>query len=243
MKPIIRWTLGKTSKEGVDCLKESIKSWELVYGDQFEKKICYNQIDPKILNNLNVHLIDQSKYENSICHKPNLTSWKFYPPRLNKETHEIFIDNDLIIYKKSPSVEKFLKSKKLFISTTDEGVTIKEKYGRYKNLIPNDLIINSGLFGFPPHYNFQSELKMFFRLFSSLKGWSGHFDEEGVLASLLSRKNLLIIPMEEISICNPNPAIDQPYNLGSSGIHFAGLNRGRIEFWNKYKESSKHYLS
>lgn len=100
-KPIIRWTIGgNVSQHGIDCLGNSINCWKDLYGDSFDYFLCYNNIDVNKLN-FGVNLINQHEHLNSLSIQPNSTAWKLYPPRISLQSHEIFIDNDLIIYKNS----------------------------------------------------------------------------------------------------------------------------------------------
>jgi hypothetical protein len=215
-KPLIRWTIGgDVSEYGINCLGKSVKSMKSLYGDSFDYVICYNNIE-SIRLNFDVCLLNQHDYVDSISIAPNTTSWKLYPPRISLQSHEIFIDNDLIIYNKIPLIDKFLKSKNIFFCT--EGLV--RNFGIYSNDNYKDLKLNSGFFGIPPYFDFSKFIEKKIK-----KDWSTWFDEQGVVASILSENNLEIITLEEISICL------NEFKLGKYGIHFVGLNSYNSDFW------------
>lgn len=219
-KPLIRWTIGNVSQDGIECLFKSISCWKSLYGDLFEYVVCYNNIDVNKLN-FDVNLINQNDFRNSLPISPNLTAWKLYPPRLSLQSHEIFIDNDLIIYKKIPLIDRFLKSKNLFFCT--EG--LKRNFGIYSKDNYKELKLNSGFFGIPPYFDFCKFIENKIK-----KDWTTWFDEQGLVASILSQNNLEIISLEDISIC-----LNQ-FKMGLYGIHFVGLNDKNNYFWREWSK-------
>lgn len=214
-KPIIRWTVGNVSSYGIDCLKQSISSWKSLYGDSFDYYLCYNNIDVNKLN-FDVSLINQNEHLNSLSIGPNLTAWKLYPPRISMESHEIFIDNDLIVYEKIPLIDSFLKSKNIFFCT--EG--LRKNFGLYEKENRENLKINSGFFGIPPYFDFRvfidNEIK---------HEWTGWFDEQGIVSSILSNNDYNLISLDEVAVCL------NEFKFGKYGVHFVGLNGGNNIPW------------
>lgn len=220
MKPIFKWTIGETNKNGYECLIMSIFSFKKFF--DIEVFICHNCLKNKIPNELNqFHLLDQSKYKNDIP-KPKGVAWKLYPPRIDENNHEVSIDNDIVITKKINQIELFLKSNcTLMLEDTSRA------YGRFDKHIPANLKINSGIYGMPPNF----ELKKFIKFYSG-EEWqknalnqynaSETFDEQGIIAlALLSNSRYIIIPNTIITNCE-NDLIE------GDGFHFIGLNRKKF---------------
>ena len=49
-KPILRWTIGQVSTEGMECLKISVDNIVKLYKNNFQLFICYNNIEKNELN-------------------------------------------------------------------------------------------------------------------------------------------------------------------------------------------------
>lgn len=223
MKPLVRWTIGSlNNKDSFDCLERSIKSWKRLYGDLFDCVVCYNGIDSNRIN-LNIKKIDQKDF-NFLCFDPKNTAWKIHPPRLRFDSHEIFIDNDLILYEKIPIIEDFLNSNEIIFCTE----AYKRCYGQYDSFVNSHLKLNTGLFGLPPYFDFGEKIKekCFF-------DWDNWFDEQGLLASIfVDHHDLRMIKLEEVWVC-----VDE-MKMGKYGIHFGGLNRGERKYWFDFLKNS-----
>lgn len=237
-KSIVRWTVGGLVEEdGFICLERSIYFWKKNYGEKFNYFICCN--NKKILSKLQtikgVNLIDQNDFVDSLPFCPKDTFWKFCPPRLDLKNHEIIIDNDLLVYKKSPTIDWFLSQNKKAITTAAHI----PMHGCFKKPLKNtNLKINTGLLGLPPNFDLGAKLKNLFRLFPYDQ--NSHCDDQGAFL-MICKKMLKIIPMEEIYVCNPNENFAK-YKKGDCGIHFAGLNKGLSKYWNIFLNSYNLYL-
>ena len=179
MKPIIRWTIGPVSEDGFKCLNFSVFQFRKLYKDYFRYVICHNGLSDgqkKLLPD--VELVDQSMFISSLPVFPCGPAWKLYPPRLSIESHEIIIDNDVVIYKKPEAIAEFLKEKDMFVVTE----AFKRSYsGIYQKDIPENFNINSGLVCLPPNFDYRKEL-----LKNEFKKWENHFDEQTLVAKVLS---------------------------------------------------------
>jgi hypothetical protein len=229
-KPLVRWTIGGYPHFcGLLCLKKSINSFLKLYKDEFDYIICYNNLFYNQINyikllseNFKIPLYEQSACKN-MPYEPIGNAWKLYPPRLRPHSHEIFIDNDLIINGKSNIINQFLKSKKCSFITEGFG-----NYGKYKKYINSKENVNSGFFGIPPNFPFE-ELIKYYTKNDEIKCWQNYFDEQGIVAScILNHTVCKIIKIDEISICE-NSLIKT--NIGN---HFVKLNEGKTECWNEY---------
>lgn len=232
-KPLARWTIGgQIKEESFLCLERSIYLWKKKYGSKFEYAICANneKILNKVQNIKDVKFINQIDFIESLPFYPKDTFWKFCPPRLNLDGHEIIIDNDLLMYEKSPTIDWFLSQSKSAISTESHA----PMYGCFDKYLKNtNFKINTGLLGMPPNFDMGQKLKNLFVIYPYIQ--SDHCDDQGCFL-MICKKIIKIIPIEEIYVCNPNKNF-AIYKKGTCGTHFAGLNQGNLKYWNIFCKS------
>jgi hypothetical protein len=225
MKPIIRFTIGKTSKEGVDCLRLSIKNLIKLYKEEFEIYVCYNNInikEIKWINDFPIKLVDQNKYKNTLEIQPiNHPCWKLYPPRLDVNNYEIFIDNDLLLSKRL-DFDKFVKNNEFFMSEA-----ILKSYGTLQNKINKQPYLNSGLFGIPAGFDFQKEINSTIKKLN-IKWQNSHYEEQAVVAYIFNKYDFKLISLDEIYVCYKN------FRKAKYGYHFVGLNKNNHKFWKSF---------
>ncbi len=235
-KPIVRWTIGNTTPDGYLCLKLSIESFLRLYNaDVVILHNCDKSKIPECLHCYN--LIDQKQLIHS-GPPPMGVAWKLYPGRLDLNRYEISIDNDLIIHERIDTIDRFLSSNSVLL-LEDIGRT----YGRFQNLVRQDLFINSGLYGMPPQFDLQSYINHF-----GGKAWqknafgyndsSETFDEQGLVALALSQ-------YPQLCVVSKHDILDSRYVYEKSkGNHFIGLNRSihHIPFRVFYSENSQIFL-
>jgi len=264
MKPIVRWTIGdKCSPLGLVILREAVSSFVSIYKQIFDYYIQYNFdcFDQKhkeeklkdALKDLDVNFKKQiwseipvgvNKPENKIFSrvdnlKDSGSIWKICPPRINIKTHEIIMDNDIVIYKKIPEIDQFLNSHDKLLVLEDP---IKY-YGVYYKNHDDSKVLNSGLFGLYPDYDFSENLKYFWNENGSFKKLS-YSDEQGFICGVLRRSNNIVISKNTIvemhckGLCKnykpniktdnfmmeyTNDLFNEFYNNGC-GIHFVQSN-------------------
>jgi hypothetical protein len=245
MKPLFRYTLGPVSNLGFEILKESINLLKKNY--DCDIVVCYNQIKNKdILKEINEELIDQEKYTNSLPYAPIKEIWKICPPRLSPNTHEIFLDNDLIITNKIPQIDEFLREKEKTIILSGftgerhkvNGKEVQKRYyGQYDHFIDQKYIINGGLFGIPPNFDFEDKLKNL-----CIGNWQqdrelAHNDDQGIITAALTINNeAIVIPEDQILIYDCAYAKYKECN----GYHFLESNRNENHTgWDFYKLNKK----
>lgn len=248
-KPIFRWTIGKPNKNGIDILKTSIKYLYKIYGDTFNYFVCYNNLEPKQLEEikkLNVPLYPQTwdmnplpvQPENyqGISNKPNGSLWKICPPRINIKTHEIIMDNDVIITKKLNKIDEFLSSNQVLILED-----LIKYYGIYDSYFKNNEHFNSGVMGLPPNYDFSKKILETYLKREKPKNFQNG-DEQGLLMlTLYNEKNPIFIRKNEIVELHSHKCLFCPqkyyqFNSGESGMHFVEANRiNKHIHWDKFK--------
>lgn len=256
-KPLFRWTIGSCLPQGFEILSESVKQVTKSLGiDLFDWMICYNGIKESDLNivkennpNVDIIFVEQNWSNTPILDDVSWASpkrngrmewngnhcggtmWKVSPPRMRMESHEIVMDNDIVILKNIPQISYFLKSNMALI--LEEPIRF---YGRYDFLFPKQQpFLNSGLMGFPPGYDFRAEIIRVWEENGSYKNLS-QADEQGLLTYTLNLLPNIRIKKEQVK-----EVLARDLNVNITGdeisLHFTQANRiPKHIAWNQYKK-------
>ena len=226
MKPLVRWTIGPVSELGHKILKRSVEKFKKIY-PEFDCVVCYNNIEKKLLDEIDVDLFEQKKEFLDIqltnpddnVEEASGCGWKLCPVRLRIESHELWIDNDIVIEKRIPEIDEWLNLKTSGIIT--QGLGRKRMYGPFDKFIRQDLHLCAGLFGLPPNFDL---LKSMYNFLYVLDGKTlGGYDEQGLTASVVSNmKNWIMIPHEKLCIIEDH---DPRFVENAMGYHFTAANR------------------
>ena len=154
-KPLFRWTVGNVLPQGLEILSESINRTTQTLGlDSWDWAICYNGLTKEDVDHLSevidgrpIRLIAQNWATcpvNDNCQSPRRkdgsyeydgkrcdgTMWKVCPARMRMDSHEIIMDNDIVLLKKFPQIDEWLSqsSKTLIL---EEPIRF---YGKYDSL-------------------------------------------------------------------------------------------------------------
>lgn len=261
-RPLFRWTVGHTCDKGYEVLKHSIigamKSfgpekfdWVITYNKLPEDKLFY--ISRNILADLPapVSMIEQNERDMPIPHSFDASHnastfhdvssgswWKICPPRLRIDTHEIIMDNDIVMLKPNEQIMQFLRGSNTLI-LEDNSIHL----GRYKDLfnLKNTSTLNSGLIGLPPLYDFGEAIyKMWFHngQYDNLVGG----DEQGLLTATLKQQEHIIIPRNKIIGLHPHKMALE--SITSGLLHFNIVNYQspnasldyKYRFWIEYED-------
>lgn len=214
-KPLVRWTVGPARSDVDDLiLKRSVKNFRLLYGDSFDCVLCFNGRGVRDFEGLEINTVEQSPVDG--LPEPHGVVWKLYPPRLRPNSHEIFIDHDVVLVDRLPQIDAFLSRGDAFLYS--ESPPDSRNYGRFNALVKEGFRLNSGLFGVPPGFEFD---------FSLVGEWEDYFDEQGfVAASLCRKKNLVKVGLEDLWIC------DSEEIPRAKGYHF--VHDGRDDSWLRF---------
>jgi len=246
VSPIARWTVGQVSNYGMEILRRSLRTFEDIY-PEFDLVVCCNNIDrdklPKFNSNIHVHFqkADELDYHltsfcdplEGVAHREAGSAgsgWKLVPPRLNIGTHELWIDNDIIIINKMRDID-------LWLEKTDCGIIsegLHRIFGVYEPLIPKQLKLCAGLFGLPPCFDFHTTI---LKYCETLKGKSlGHYDEQGLVAATITNMNhFIVVPQKRLKIIESHHELD----FLVDGIHFVGANKlQKHNAWEEYKKKT-----
>lgn len=215
MKPLFRITLGSVSKYGIYLAKTNYKLLKKNYPEA-DIVFCCNNSSENIVNKFSCDIIYQQNYINSISCQPFKESWKLYPPRLRLNSHEIVLDNDILLLKRIPEIDEFLKSEKALLLNAQRRV-----YGSFCDLVKKDLNINSGIYGMPPNYDFKLEIEALLKKIPK-KLFDVWCDDQGIVAGCLQQIPHIII--KSVKNCRPEEEIRTSV-LNDYGFHLIGANR------------------
>lgn len=259
-KPLFRFTVGPCLQQGLDILVESVKRTTRALGmDAWEWVICHNGLNREQLefvrdsiSDLPVSFYSQSWATCPVmdnCQTPRRkddtfewngnrcggTMWKVCPARMRMESHEIVMDNDVILLKKFPQIDEFLAQEK-------KGLCLEEPirfYGRYDCLFGDPPYLNSGFMGFPPGYDFGSAI---------FETWVKHgrymnlsqADEQGLLTYSLSQHPNIRVHADQMK-----EFLHRDFKTEitgrEEGLHFTQSNRIPGHYtWKKYQELVKN---
>ena len=237
MEKVVRWTIGPTTKSGLECLGMSIESYLKWHGKHNAKiVICHNcpaENLATLFSEFPVTLHNQSRYLVSEI-KPKGVAWKLYPPRLAPNSHELQIDNDIVFKDRIEEIDVFFKNDiTLLLGAASRN------YGQFDNHVPPKFCINSGIFGMPPGFNLQKYIDFHVNTQWEENATGKHaasktFDEQGLVAfALLSYRDFVIIPDTSVTNCENNL-------VEGKGLHFIGLNRDEFHVpFRLYRSSIK----
>jgi hypothetical protein len=239
-KPIARWTLGPVSPVGQEILLESITKFASIY-PEFHRVICYNNIESKVVKKFEPYAeIYEQKTSELPCSvmPPDAKSkcatgcgWKFSPPRMRINSLELFLDNDLVIFKRIKEIDDYITSKR-------HGIISEGKwrlYGFFQNFVSCKQKLCAGFFGLPPFLSFEKHIKYFFSKFNQPLD---AFDEQGITAATISSmKNFYVIPVKKLRIVEDHDDFPNLFEEEVCGIHFVGANRKFNKNWEIYKNA------
>ena len=259
MKPLFRYTIGACLQQGLDILVESIRKTTQALGvDNFDWVVCYNALGVqelgyirKNIGNIPVEFFAQTwkysplpeasqspkrsdgtfEWNGKIC---GGTLWKVCPPRLRIESHEIVMDNDIVILNFLPQIKEFLSSDKSLI--LEEPIRFYGHYDQYHEKTP---YLNSGFMGFPPGLDFGESIKKVWEECGNHQPHS-QADEQGLLTLALNKIPSIRIRKEEIV-----EVLAKDYNYKITGrelgLHFTQANKvPNHRVWKSYCNMHKN---
>lgn len=222
--------MGPASETGFEILAHSVKEFKRIYTDEFDYLICHNNLNAdqlKIVESLGVDLYSQSvkDWKNQgvkFPHSGGGPCWVLFPPRIRPESHELFIDNDLILFNRLPHLDAFLGSNVLISSSA-----INRAYGPYDAFVPK-IKINTGFYGVPPNFDFGEEIKKM--ISKSPTPFDGQWAMQGIMASIFVKYPHILIPLKDLR------AMGDYIPQRRYGIHFIGANRVETKAWKGHRE-------
>lgn len=223
----IRWTIGDVSEVGFEALRLSIcGAWNL-FGRRAQYAVCVNTVPVsraiEAAGSLpcTVQWLDTNDFvpawlrDHVAPHMAEGVAWKFAPVRAFPELHELSLDNDVILWRVPEALKDWLFSENACLMAAD----IQPAFGQFASMC-GDRALNSGIRGVPPDYDLEARLQN--ALTTTGVVLKSELDEQGLQAAVLLESKLLVIGIDEVSICSPFP--NHQHHLGKCGAHFVGLN-------------------
>ena len=161
--------------------------------------------------------------------------WKFLPPRFDPDSHELFLDADNVIWEEPRAIREWRRDPHAgVLGHADVGESNYDRHvpGPFEDLVPKDLSLNSGLFGFGPGVPFDPPLE----LSSMPNGDYSWGSDQGFVALNFVRRGTHRVSMDEVRI---------PFSVGAAqeavadptvkGVHFAGHSVQQRDFWTRFE--------
>jgi len=243
MRPLIRWTVGNIkSRLGWEVFSESVRLIPKVY-PEFDFVICHNNLsveEEERLKCYGVSLYRQNRSEigfpvcweegRSVLGKSDVFVWKLVPPRLRPQSHELWVDNDIIIRDRIPEIDEWLTSDTGLIS-----LGFYPNYGIFEDRIPPDFKSCAGLFGLPPNFDFADKILKYCGD-QVLQG----YDEQGLVTLIVSEMDGFVgVSIDHMRSLAPERTLwDYPLGMRDwpIGMHFHHTNHAsRHNPWSIYK--------
>ena len=199
---------------------------------EFDFVICHNNLPEFRLQQLTrtgVPMLEQTEDMSCVRHRDVDTcqdfAWKIIPPRLRFESHELWVDNDLVIRDRIPAIDDWLQR---YTGIVSRGFA--SLYGRFTDCIHPEIDCCAGFFGLPPFFDFQARIVELCGE-EPLEG----FDEQGLVVKVVSSiPGYIIVPYVNLRTWGhwqTEFKSDFP-----EGIHFCGANRTAfLTSWQYYK--------
>lgn len=234
-RPLARWTIGGVIDQGFETLTHAVRRFGTLY-PEFDRIVCFNNLKDgqrERLDRLGVRLHAQraEEFPHPLVSADAPPGWKFSMPgwgwklvplRLRPGGHELWIDNDIIVRERLPSIDRWLGSSAAIVSSG-----LQRAYGCYEDAIPPDAVYCVGFFGLPPGHDFEAAVR---RHLPRIGGPLGYYDEQGLTVSCLMELDRIVVPQEELAIVK---RLTRPF---AKGLHFIGVNRTHDhEAWGEYK--------
>lgn len=224
----IRWTIGgDVSIDGWNCLRQSISSFIQVYGKDFGFHVYVNG-RPKMNLELPVNI--------KLCEDKLLQGtgsvWKL-TDRVDITNNELWLDNDIVFFRKNGCVMDFFNGNKCIIAEDS-----LRNYGRFDSFINYKTPLNAGIMGLAAGFDFCGMVQ---KQCSLVAGSLTSSDEQGLSVLTMLIENPNIIPFDEIPVVLPwgiphtQWGLFKEYQWNSDAVHFAGLNRKKHFYYDKYR--------
>lgn len=141
MEPCIgvRWTLGDVSERGFVALSLSVAGAVRLLGDRARYVVCVNNVPlgevrrrlPRLPEQVELRSVD-AELPPALARRlaPNMAqgvAWKFAPPRLFPDRHELALDNDCILWDLPDGLARWLERPDAFLLAED----VAPAFGRF----------------------------------------------------------------------------------------------------------------
>lgn len=236
----IRWTIGDVAPEGFEALRLAAWGAYRVFGPAAGYTIVVNSMDVGEARERVGEVPDAVRWMAASGQMPAWLAphvdeglaegkaWKFDPLQIYPDRWEIAFDNDCILWRMPPSIQRWL----------DEGdrgrcliaADVVAMHGQFSRPGDADEPRNGGIRGIPPGFDLEGTLTAILAGHPVLM--TSELDEQGLTVAATSRrKPPVVVSVDEVAITSPfHPHLPEP---GTCGAHFVGLNDKWLP-WNYY---------
>jgi hypothetical protein len=235
----IRWTIGNVSEAGFEALRLSIGGAWRLFGPDARYAVCVNTISPGDARLRTGPVPPEVQWLRAGDEMPpplvpfldagmsEGTGWKLVPVRLWPDACELALDNDVILWRLPPALERWRSEPDARHRVIAADVTLA--HGASAALCGPEPR-NPGIRGLPPGFDYEAAMDDVLRACPA--GLRSELDEQGLQVAALRRDGEpLVVTVEEVSICS----LFHPHRpeRGSCGAHYVGLNAREIP-WTYY---------
>lgn len=234
----LRWTIGDVAEPGFEALRLSLHGARQIFGPQPRYVVVVNTVPVSEARRRTGPTSGAVEWLSAPTDPPpplrpfldrtmsEGTAWKFAPIQVDRNTAELALDNDVILWDLPPTLARWLRagaSERLIAEDVAPGHGV---FGHLAGSEPR----NSGIRGTPAGFDLEGAIASILREHPA--HLDSELDEQGLqIAAMRCGAEPLVVRTEEVSICSPFPP-HQP-GLGTCGAHFVGLNAHGFD-WHYY---------
>jgi hypothetical protein len=227
----IRWTIGDVAPEGFEALRLAVWGAWKVFGPGAGYTIVVNSMTVDDAHERVGEVPEGVRWMAASGRMPSWLAphvdaglaegkaWKFDPLQIYPDRWEIAFDNDCILWRMPPSMQRWLDD-------GDRGrcliaADVVAMHGQFSRAGQADEPRNGGIRGIPPGFDLEGTLTAILAEHPVLM--TSELDEQGLTVAATSRCTPpVVVSVEEVAITSPfHPHLPEP---GTCGAHFVGLN-------------------
>lgn len=163
--------------------------------------------------------------------------WKFVPPRFSPDDHELTLDSDLVLWKEPPAIEAWRRDPDAgMLGHANVGPRVPGQHwqfrGLFEDLIPKDLDLNSGLYGYGPGQPFNPPLAR-----SSLpEGFTGLRSHQGYVGLSFFRAGTHRVSFDEVLLPLTEEEMESIRRPEVCGVHFITHAYEDRDLWSGFED-------
>lgn len=235
---VVRWSFGlfpgfPIKENTLNLLELSFLGGKLAFPEARRYMVTLNRGDEEsiekareVAERVGIEVVEAmplaDKYIKENLQQSNTVWWKFVPHRLAPGEHEVWLDFDVVMWKKPQAMLPWLRNPNSRVMVTGSmpkgGKIYPQLSGSYFRDIYNSkhkgLQVNSGFFGFGPGIDgLPKELP------------EVDDNEQGYVAASYVECGDTLVPQEDIPLTNYEYVNEDFLRNRASGLHFAGYSR------------------
>ena len=164
--------------------------------------------------------------------------WKFLPPRFSPDDHELFLDADNVIWKEPSNIAAWRRNPEAGVlahceTWRKDGPWVRHFVGKFQPWLPDDLSLNSGLYGFGPGVPYDPPLVRESMPDDDIS-WGS---DQGFVAMNWWRGGTHAVTMEEVIIPFTVTQAEWMHRPETCGAHWASHSVQKRDLWTRYESA------